>query len=211
MLKDILIPCCIVFILSGCVYNDEPLPEITQSANLTKPAPKIIKPQSTKPNWENIPNEWFPPRRLEKKWTAIIIHHSATDNGNVAIFDKYHKEQKHWQGIGYDFVIGNGTNTPDGKVEVTPRWQQQETGAHCGGTPGNWANRDGIGICLVGDFNKTVPTPNQMWALKKLVRFLQHRYKIPTSCVYGHRTTPGARKTDCPGKNFPMATLKSQL
>ena len=92
---------------------------------------------------------------MEKKWTAIVIHHSGTKNGDTAIFDKWHRENNHWEGVGYDFVIGNGSNSGDGQVEVTYRWQKQVTGAHCGGTPGNWANKDGIGICLVGDFNQT--------------------------------------------------------
>jgi N-acetyl-anhydromuramyl-L-alanine amidase AmpD len=113
--------------------------------------------------------------------------------------------------VGYDFVIGNGVDSADGLVEVTYRWRNQQTGAHCGGTGGNWANEDGIGICLVGNFNKTSPTSRQMQALVKLVRFLQARYKIPTSRIYGHGTTPGARVTDCPGKRFPMSTLKSML
>jgi len=73
---------------------------------------------------------------------AIVIHHSATENGNAAIFDRMHREHNHWDGVGYDFVIGNGTNSGDGEVEVTFRWQGQIAGAHCGGTIGNWANID---------------------------------------------------------------------
>ncbi len=114
------------------------------------------------------------------------------------------------RGVGYDFVIGNGTNSGDGQVEVTFRWRKQLTGAHCK-TPNNWANEKAVGICLVGNFNQTVPTRRQMQSLVKLVRFLQNRYRIPKSRVYGHKTTPGARVTDCPGKRFPMGRLKSML
>jgi hypothetical protein len=148
---------------------------------------------------------------LEKKWTAVVVHHSATENGNAAIFGKMHREQYHWEGVGYDFVIGNGADSGDGQVEVTFRWRKQIPGAHCGGTANNWANRDGVGICLVGDFNRTVPTARQMQSLLKLIRFLQKRYGIPRSRIYGHKTTPGARVTDCPGWKFPMGRLKSML
>jgi N-acetyl-anhydromuramyl-L-alanine amidase AmpD len=117
----------------------------------------------------------------------------------------------HWEGIGYDFVIGNGTDSGDGQVEVTYRWREQKTGAHCGGTAGNWANKEGIGICLVGNFNTTVPTRRQMQSLVKLVRFLQSRYDIRKSRIYGHGSTPGAHITDCPGRNFSLARLKSML
>jgi hypothetical protein len=148
---------------------------------------------------------------VEKGWKAVIIHHSATEKGNAAIFDKMHREQKHWDGVGYDFVIGNGTDSGDGQVEVTFRWHKQIPGAHCGGTANNWANKDGIGICLVGDFSYTVPTSRQMESLVKLIRFLQKRYRIPKSQIYGHKRTPGARVTACPGESFPMSRLKAIL
>ena len=202
-----------LFVLSGCIYNDEPMPEIVYKATTDN---KIISAPITKPPRiqkdvnRNIPRSWVPPSHLERKWTAIVIHHSDTANGSATIFDRYHKENKYWEGIGYDFVIGNGTNSGDGQVEVTFRWRQQRTGAHCK-TPDNWANRNAVGICLVGNFNQTLPTARQMRSLVKLVRFLQNRYGIQKSRIYGHNTTPGAGATDCPGKKFPMAWLKSML
>lgn len=159
---------------------------------------------------KGIPGDWLPPLQAEKRWTAIVIHHSGTSNGSAAIFDKSHREGRHWEGVGYDFVIGNGTNSGDGQVEVTFRWRNQITGAHCK-TPDNWANENAIGICLVGNFNQEVPTWRQMQSLVKLIRFLQDRYGIPKSRIYGHKSTPGARVTDCPGEKFPMARLKSML
>jgi hypothetical protein len=157
----------------------------------------------------DVPRSWYPPSSIEKNWTAIIVHHSATETGNMAIFDKEHKSLG-WDGVGYDFVIGNGTDSGDGQVEVTFRWRQQVTGAHCK-TPDNWANEDGIGICLVGNFDDLPPTQKQMQALVKLTDFLQKRYRIPQSRIYGHGTTPGAHITDCPGTLFPMSRFKSML
>ena len=209
-----LIACSCFFILSGCLYTDEPIPQIVHSpASLDS---LVVQPHAVRPAPvpkkidRNIPRSWFPPSKLEKKWTAIVIHHSGTDSGNAAIFDKWHREGNYWDGVGYDFVIGNGTKSSDGRVEVTFRWSQQRTGAHCK-TPNNWANESAIGICLVGNFNNTVPTARQMQSLVKLITFLQQRYSIPKNRVYGHNTTPGAQKTDCPGKKFSMAHLKSML
>jgi len=202
---------CCFLVLGGCGYNDEPMPEITHSLTSQVVLPPLNKPfQNPAGIDKNIPRDWLPPSGVEKKWTAIVIHHSATENGSAAIFDKWHRENKYWEGVGYDFVIGNGTNSSDGAVEVTFRWRKQLTGAHCK-TPNNWANEKAVGICLVGNFNRTVPTRRQMQFLVKLVRFLQNRYRIPKSRVYGHKTTPGARVTDCPGKRFSMAGLKSML
>ena len=209
MFRTAIIICGCLFVLSGCVSNEEPAPRIVYNPNteLTLVQPTVVKP---KPTLRNIPRDWYPPSRLEKKWEAIIVHHSATSNGNVAIFDKKHREENHWEGVAYNFVIGNGTDSGDGQVEVTFRWRGQLTGAHCK-TPNNWGNEKGIGICLVGNFDYTSPTTLQMQSLLKLVRFLQNRYRIPKSRVYSHGSTPGARVTDCPGRRFPMARLKSML
>ena len=207
----IIFSCFIV--LCGCAPEEEPSARIVYSPHTE---PKLVKPTIKRPKPvpgnidRNIPRDWLPPSRLEKKWAAIIIHHSATRTGNAAIFDKKHREENHWEGVGYDFVIGNGTDSRDGQVEVTFRWRQQLTGAHCK-TPNNWANENAIGICLVGNFEYEVPSARQMQSLVKLVRFLQNRYRIPKSRIYGHKTTPGARVTDCPGGRFPMAWLKSML
>ena len=201
-------------VLSGCIYNEEPMPRITHDymseSRVVQPTIRALPKIPVRVN-ANIPAGWFPPSSLEKKWTAIVIHHSGTEEGNSSIFDKWHRQGRHWEGVGYDFVIGNGTNSGDGQVEVTFRWRQQKTGAHCGGTIGNWANRDAVGICLVGNFNRTSPTSRQMQSLLRLVRFLQSRYGIPKSRIYGHRNVPGAHKTDCPGRNFDMAKFKSML
>jgi len=208
-----------LLLLSGCM-NEEPMPEIVYDSGYKSSVEplkqrKLLAPAPAKQravsNNEGTSQQWQPPSSVEKKWTAIVIHHSATKNGDAAIFDKWHRENNGWEGVGYDFVIGNGSNSSNGQVEVTYRWQKQVTGAHCK-TPGNWANKDGIGICLVGDFDKTQPTNAQMQSLVKLVQFLQKRYGIPKSKIYGHGTTPGAEtKTDCPGRNFPMSWLKAQL
>lgn len=201
-----------LFVLSGCIYNDEPMPEITYDYTQDKAVP-LSRPTPAKV-WKsvkgNVPRYWQPPWQAERKWTAIVIHHSGTESGNAAIFDKWHKEGNHWEGVGYDFVIGNGTDSGDGQVEVTFRWRQQRTGAHCK-TPSNWANEEAVGICLVGNFNHGVPTTRQMQSLVGLVRFLQSRYRISRSRVYGHNSTPGAGATDCPGRNFSIARVRSMI
>jgi hypothetical protein len=204
---------CFLLVLSGCANEDAAEPRIVYNPNsdLAKVQPTIVRPQLRPGGIDrNIPRDWYPPSGLEKRWTAIVIHHSATNTGNSAIFDRKHREENYWEGVGYDFVIGNGTDSGDGQVEVTFRWREQLTGAHCK-TPNNWANEEGIGICLVGNFNYTSPTAQQMNSLAKLVRFLQNRYGIPKSRIYGHKDTPGARVTACPGRRFPMARLKSML
>jgi len=204
--------------LAGC-SSDAPMPVIVYDGGTvspkTEPLPPPVLPRPTPPSAPVLPPSTAPrgwmPTRSERAWSTIIIHHSATGEGNATIIDKWHREENGWNGIGYDFVIGNGTNSGDGEVEPTFRWRGQLTGAHTGGTPGNWANEEGIGICLIGDFNRTAPTARQMDSLVRLVRFLQQRYGIPKSRIYGHGSTPGGHSTDCPGARFPMSRFKANL
>ncbi|RKY05635.1 MAG: N-acetylmuramoyl-L-alanine amidase [Planctomycetota bacterium] len=201
----------VVVVIGGCFRSVEP-PVINGRDRRIPQTSATVVPVITVHPTSKYPPGWVPPRGRERRWKAIIIHHSAQSTGNMAMIDKYHREVNGWDGVGYDFVIGNGKGKADGQVEVTFRWRKQIAGAHCGGTPNNRANESGIGICLIGDFTKTRPTYRQMSALKKLVRFLQKRYKIPTSRIYGHSTTPGyTRGSICPGKNFPMAAFKRSL
>lgn len=205
----------VIFTLSGCgqpeqspeiVYETPPTPPIYVPPKKA-PLPSQPRPTMTLPG---VPGGWMP-THSERAWSAIIIHHSATDYGNATIIDKWHRENNGWNGVGYDFVIGNGSNSGDGEVEPTYRWRGQLTGAHAGGTPGNWANEEGIGICLVGNFDKSTPTSRQMESLAKLVRFLQQRYRIPKSRVFGHGSVPGGHSTDCPGKRFPWNWLRANI
>jgi len=213
--KSFIVGICL-FVIAGCAYREEPVPRIVSSPTVSGPASiqprgKAVEPRADIQRIDrNIPSDWLPPSGSERQWTAIVIHHSGTSSGNAAVFDKWHREGKNWDGVGYDFVIGNGSDSDDGEVEATFRWREQRTGAHCK-TPDNWANESAVGICLVGDFNNMTPSSRQIQSLMELVSFLQNRYGIPKNRIYGHNTTPGARATDCPGKKFSMARLKSML
>jgi len=136
-----------------------------------------------------------------------VIHHSATSTGGAATFDRHHRS-KGWDELGYHFVIGNGTDTPDGAIEIGARWHKQKHGAHCK-TPDNYYNEHGIGICLVGDFTKGRPTAKQIASLTRLVRFLCLETGIPPQRV----TTHGAvtHKTQCPGRHFSLYSVHRAL
>lgn len=135
-----------------------------------------------------------------RKWQWIVIHHSATHEGGARRFDQQHRANG-WDELGYHFVIGNGSDTKDGLVEIGPRWQKQKHGAHAK-TPDNRFNDYGIGICLVGDFESGRPSPRQMKALTNLVAYLMQRYDIPASRIIGHDDT--GRETACPGRNLEI-------
>lgn len=199
---------------AGCVYNDEPLPGIVHDYKKDAKLPSFSTAAVS--DNINVPAGWLPPQKLENKnrWRGIVIHHSATGFGNVAYIDKLHKING-WDGMGYHFVINNGVfkkgyGKGDGVVEVGYRWRQQKNGAHCrsDGDRRNSYNKHTIGICLIGNFEKSYPTQRQKRSLVRLVRFLQKRYNIPSSQIKVHSQI---KATDCPGKYFSLSTLKSQL
>ncbi|MFH1024731.1 MAG: peptidoglycan recognition family protein [Planctomycetota bacterium] len=143
-----------------------------------------------------------------RPWRYIVVHHSHTTVGNAAIFGKYHREVRGWEnGLGYNFVIGNGTGSGDGEVETGPRWRRQLVGAHAGNKE---YNETGIGICLVGDFEESRPTARQMVALKTLARWLMERYHIPASRVRRHSDVREG-DTKCPGRFFPFHDFVNAL
>lgn len=146
------------------------------------------------------------------KWRYIVIHHSATDRGSAKAFDRAHRKRG-WDELGYHFVIDNGKGGPDGRVETGSRWIAQKYGAHCGGTPGNEYNSYGIGICLVGRFDRDLPSASQLVALDKLVTKLADTYHIPAGNIISHRSAPNAH-TDCPGdalQSYVAGRLRNRM
>jgi N-acetylmuramoyl-L-alanine amidase len=139
------------------------------------------------------------------QWKYIIVHHTATGKGNAKAINRSHGARGFWNGLGYQFLIDNGTlGKGDGQIEMSPRWIRQQCGAHC---KAGRMNEKAIGIALVGNFNYEKPTPNQLQSLAFLLSVLRKHYQIPSSHIMVHRDVPGA-KTECPGKLFPMNRLR---
>lgn len=142
------------------------------------------------------------------RWRYVVVHHSATSGGSPESFDRFHRENNGWEnGLGYHFVIGNGNGMDDGEVAVGHRWRDQMDGAHVR-MPGNGkANSYSIGIALVGDFDKSVPTQAQLVALVRLLRFLRQEYGISGDHIVGHGDV-AIKHTLCPGKFFPLSVVR---
>lgn len=179
-----------------------PSPEYVPPLIRTVPkVPETVKPPQ--PQVASIPREWVPSARKPDGWRWIVIHHSATTVGGARAFDRMHRE-KGWDELGYHFVIGNGTDTSDGQVEVGSRWGKQKWGAHTK-TPDNQYNNFGVGICLVGNFDNQRPTASQMRSLARLTAYLMKTYHIPADRIVGHRD---CKSTDCPGRHVNVAEVR---
>jgi len=142
------------------------------------------------------------------RWQYVIVHNSGTRQGNARIFANYHKNvRKMKNGLAYHFVIGNGTSSGDGEIEIGPRWTAQINGGH---VASDYLNNIGIGICFVGDFNRDLPTKAQLAALEELINYLRKRVgrsKGRPLIVKAHREI-NPKPTDCPGNRFPYRWMQ---
>ena len=152
---------------------------------------------------------WPPDMARGRKWRCIVIHHSATRTATVEAIRNYHVGIG-FEGVGYHFVINNGRapGTKDGQITPTTRWYEQRAGAHARIAGHPEYNSDGIGICLVGNFENEPPTANQMVALERLVLLLRDRYDMALEDVVGHGEL---KNTRCPGRRFPMESFLMDL
>jgi len=145
-----------------------------------------------------------------RRWQFIVVHNSGTRQGNARAFDYYHRRVRRMQnGLAYHFVIGNGTSTGNGQIEVGDRWRRQINGGH---VHSDYLNNISLGICLVGDFNRDRPTRAQLDSCEELIRYLRERCgktdrgAIP---VRPHREmNPPRWPTDCPGDDFPYSWFR---
>jgi hypothetical protein len=142
------------------------------------------------------------PKHARSDWRIITVHHSATLEGGAKQFHRDHIRRHIGGGGGlfYHFVIGNGTFTKDGEIEVGIRWHRQVKALR----PYD------IQICLVGDFNRQQVSEAQLSSLATLITVLREQYHIPLDHIRGHRDIRG-KHTDCPGKNFPFQRLLAKL
>jgi hypothetical protein len=145
-----------------------------------------------------------------RRWQFIVVHNSGTRQGNARVFDYYHRHVRRMRnGLAYHFVIGNGTSTGNGEIEVGDRWRRQINGGH---VHSDYLNNISLGICLVGDFNHDQPTRAQLECCEELIRYLRQRCgKIDNGdiLVRPHRgMNPPRWPTDCPGDLFPYSWFR---
>jgi hypothetical protein len=132
------------------------------------------------------------------RWKGIVIHHSQSRHGSAESLGRLHQSQG-FGGLGFHFVIGNGDGAYDGEVQTGYRWARQLDGIH---------TAEAIAICLVGHFDQSEPTRDQMRQLVRLVTELQRQLNIPAGRVYLHRDLA---QTTSPGLRFPAARFRQQL
>ena len=148
------------------------------------------------------------PKDRLRDWEYIVVHHSGTSGGNAKIFDYFHRHTRGMEnGMAYHFVIGNGSDSGDGQIEVGSRWLQQKQGGHLASES---LNEIAIGICLVGDFSTHRLGPRQTASLIELVQYLRKLQPDSKLKFRLHREI-NTKPTECPGKLFPSSALHEIL
>lgn len=160
-----------------------------------------------RPTWVHLRPDALRVRRLDAaRWKNVVVHHSATTTGNATMFDAHHRRIRRMEnGLGYHFVIGNGSASADGQIEVGPRWKSQINGGHVASLA---YNDNSLGICLVGNFEQKQPTRKQFAALVELVSYLKNDLLDGKPKLYLHRELKGEH-TLCPGRHFPAQRLRN--
>ncbi len=150
-------------------------------------------------------------RVRKNRWSYIVVHNSGTRQGNAKAFEYYHRKvRKMPNGMAYHFVIGNGTSSGNGQIEIGSRWRNQINGGH---VHSDFLNNIAIGICFVGDYNRDLPTRQQLEALDELIRYVRRRVgktQGKQAIIKAHKDI-NPRPTDCPGKKFPYTWLYTRF
>lgn len=142
----------------------------------------------------------------ERRWRWIVVHHTASDFGNLAYFKAMHQRERGWSDIAYHFLINNGTaGTAAGQIEESDLWRKREGNYS---TRVHTVNEFGIAIVLVGNFEKHPVPELQMQALLQLILKLKKQYGISPDHIVGHREL---WQTACPGKYLNMAEVRRRL
>lgn len=130
----------------------------------------------------------------------IVIHHSATPDGTVyRDFDSLRRGHlaRGFRDIGYHWVI----ERVNGALTAIPGRAEWESGAHCVGK-----NVDGIGVCVIGNFENEYPSEDLYRFVAVLCRQIITRHTIVE--IGGHRDYDA---TKCPGKNFDLTYLRKLI
>ena len=128
------------------------------------------------------------------KITKLVVHHSASNSVTTKKSDieRWHI-QRGFAEIGYHKVIEQNGTIVNGRAET-------KQGAHAKG-----ANNASLGVCVVGNFEKEIPTTAQINSLVSVLTAWCKDNKLNATHIYGHfNVLGGSTKTSCPGKNLKI-------
>jgi len=145
--------------------------------------------------------------KVKNKPEKIIIHHSLTEDNEVLkdynAIKRYHTKVKGWNNIGYHWVL----EKVGGRYHWIPGRSEKEVGAHCKEQGMNYKS---IGICVVGNFDKEIPSEEIYKLVAAKCNEIRKRYpNIGIEDIEPH--SKYAAYKSCPGKNFDIRKVKEYM
>jgi len=131
-----------------------------------------------------------------ERWNSIIVHAGPAGGARA--------RQCH-------FLIRPGNADRPAQAVPTDLWKDQAEGRHVQPHTRGWnAFANSVGVCLIGDFARTPPPPDQFRELVELVRRLQTACgNIPASRVYPYSEIDS--RSNSPGRAFPTEAFDQYL
>ncbi|GLH03787.1 Peptidoglycan-recognition protein LB [Gryllus bimaculatus] len=141
-----------------------------------------------------------PPRQVERQEgpaLLAVVHHtyvpgacnsSAACEAAMRAMQRFHQEERGWNDIGYNFVVGG-----DGRVYEGRGWGV--VGAHA-----LHYNLRSVGVSLIGDYVEAAPPAHMTALAQRLLACGARRGALAADySLLGHRQV---RNTQCPGDAF---------
>lgn len=129
---------------------------------------------------------WAGALAKRSKIDMIVLHHADAKHCTIYNVHNWHLANG-WTGCGYHYFVNKRGEVYQGRPDDV-------IGSHAKGY-----NSTSIGICFEGDFEKEVPTQEQINTGLELVNYLKQKYNVKK--VKGHGEL---MSTSCPGQCFPM-------
>jgi hypothetical protein len=147
---------------------------------------------------------WLLGERL--RFSAIVIHHSASAVDNYRSIAAYHLKEKGWRDAAYHLILSNGsTDIPLGFLEATNRYRYL---SHSTATKNAYYNLRALHICVVGDYDQQEMPDRLKAALADVLRQLQKKYGIADERIMFHRDCSSSQ---CPGRFITKDRLEQWL
>lgn len=164
------------------------------------------------------------------RWSHVVVHHSWTgdtqlpdsvairrfhtayrEGGNIITEAEYYEKKeagagglvRPWKDIGYHWMI---ETLSDGNPWLLQGRSMMMPGAHC---VEQGMNRKGIGVCVIGNFDKAPPPEKMFEKAADHVAWLCRMYRIPVDNVHGHREFSSYKS--CPGEKFEMDYFRERV
>ena len=153
--------------------------------------------------------------KKHRLWQYLIIHHSFTTDqkkDDWRAIKSYHVNTLKFKDIAYQF----GVEREKGELVYRVGRDLSTIGAHSGiKGVSNMFNQFGIGICVVGNYDKNKPDCEILKKTIYLCKNLMYMFEIPRKYVLGHREiykffNMQEQKT-CPGSKFDMEEFRFWL